>query len=133
VEKLLRTARPLRGVEVRFLRKFFAMKAADLAKMLNVDPVTVSRWETGTSPVGSANDKLVRFSILAMASARLKDLAEQAHRAATDAYLDMLSEISALKPEETNDEAMSITSEELEHPRLVFKRTLLPTVHVVTD
>ena len=110
--------------------KYFALKAIDLAKMLGVDPVTVSRWETGTTPIGSANDKLLRFSVLAKATERAKNEATVVYRRVTDAYLDLLSEINALKTKETNDEAVSITSEEMEHPKLVFEQVSLPAVEL---
>ena len=51
---------PLTGPEVRFLRKEMGVKAKDLASILGVDPVTVSRWETGTEKVGQTADRLIR-------------------------------------------------------------------------
>lgn len=51
---------PLTGAEIRFLRKQMGMKAKELAAILGVDAVTVSRWETGTKRVGDVTDRLVR-------------------------------------------------------------------------
>jgi putative zinc finger/helix-turn-helix YgiT family protein len=50
----------LTGPEIRFLRKEMGMRGKDLAALLGVTPVTVSRWETGAERVGPSPDRLVR-------------------------------------------------------------------------
>lgn len=130
VQKLLTKSSQLKGSELRFIRKFFGLKAVDLAKMLGVDPVTVSRWETEDNPIGPANDKLIRFSITLKMIERLKQEVTEAHRRIADEYLDFLNEINALKTREGDDERVRISSEELKHPRLVFETATLPTVQV---
>ncbi len=60
-EALIKKSAPLTGKEVRFLRKEMDKSAKDLAALLSVSPVTVSRWETGSEPVGIVSDKLVRM------------------------------------------------------------------------
>jgi len=120
VEKLLKKPSQLRGEELRFIRKYVGLKAADLAKMLSVDPSTVSKWETGESPIGPANDKLFRLSLTLHMSERLKDAVADWHRKAADSYLDFLNEIRSLKTKDTDDDTVSITSEELKHPPLMF-------------
>jgi putative transcriptional regulator len=60
-EALIKKSASLTGKEVRFLRKEMDKSAKDLAALLSVSPVTVSRWETGAEPVGIVSDKLVRM------------------------------------------------------------------------
>jgi len=55
--KLLELRRPLRGPEVRFLRKHHGWSQAELARRLGVTEVTVSRWETEATPIGPANQQ----------------------------------------------------------------------------
>ncbi len=52
---------PLKGSELRFIRKQMGMSAKDFSKLLYVSPVTVSRWETGTENIGPGNEKLIRL------------------------------------------------------------------------
>lgn len=62
---LVRQKRLLTGPEVRFLRKAMGLKAVDLANILHVTKVTVSRWESDkASRIGPANDKLLRLLYL---------------------------------------------------------------------
>jgi len=58
---LLKLKRPLRGVEMRFLRKHRAWSQAGLACRLGVTEVTVSRWETEAPPIGIANEQRLRL------------------------------------------------------------------------
>ena len=60
-EALIKKSDSLTGKEVRFLRKEMDKSAKDLAALLNVSPVTVSRWEPGAKPVGIVSDKPVRM------------------------------------------------------------------------
>jgi putative zinc finger/helix-turn-helix YgiT family protein len=62
----------LSGKEVRFLRKQMGLSAKELAGVLDVTPVTVSRWENESEPLGVANDKLIRMFYIQM-------LQEQCH------------------------------------------------------
>lgn len=57
---LTRKAAPLTGAEFRFLRKEIGLKAKDLARCLGVTDVSLSRWETGASPINPAADRLLR-------------------------------------------------------------------------
>ena len=52
---------PLEGQEIKFLRKEMGLKAKELANILDVSPITISRWETGQADIGSANDRLLRL------------------------------------------------------------------------
>lgn len=58
---LVKKKTPLTGREVRFLRKQIGLNAKELAAVLGVTPVTVSRWENESESVGAANDKLIRL------------------------------------------------------------------------
>jgi transcriptional regulator with XRE-family HTH domain len=51
----------LTGAEFRAVRRAAGRTAKDLAEVLDVRAETVSRWETGAEPIGSANEKLARL------------------------------------------------------------------------
>ena len=62
---VVRQKHQLVGQEVKFLRKAMGLKAVDLANILSVTKVTVSRWEADkASRIGPANDKLLRLLYL---------------------------------------------------------------------
>lgn len=58
---LVRKDSPLTGNELKFLRKQMHLKANELAQLLSVHKVTLSRWESETEKIGIGNDKLIRF------------------------------------------------------------------------
>ena len=58
---LLELKRPLRGEEIRFLRKHRGWSQAELAERLGVTEVTVSRWETDAAPTGPANQVALHY------------------------------------------------------------------------
>jgi putative zinc finger/helix-turn-helix YgiT family protein len=62
-EALVKKASPLTGDEVRFLRKALRLKARELASVLGVHKVTVSRWETGKEAIGPTADRLLRLMV----------------------------------------------------------------------
>ena len=62
---LLALNRPLRGAEIRFLRKHRGWSQAELANRLGVTEVTVSRWETEAAPSGAANQVVLRYLFMA--------------------------------------------------------------------
>ncbi len=51
---------PLTGEEFRFLRKAMGLSAKELARLLGVTTVTISRWENNKEKVGSQSDRLLR-------------------------------------------------------------------------
>jgi len=63
-EYLFRKPALLRGEEIRFLRKEMGLKAMELAHVLGVSKVTVSRWENQTKPIGVVSDRLIRLLYL---------------------------------------------------------------------
>jgi putative transcriptional regulator len=56
--------RMLAPVEIRFLRKHVGLSMADFAQVMGVARETVSRWETGTKPMGAVADRLLRLLVL---------------------------------------------------------------------
>lgn len=61
----------LTGAEVRFLRRVMGMTGQELATAVEMDPATLSRWETGKQDIGAWADKAVRMA----AVLRLQDQA----------------------------------------------------------
>lgn len=55
----------LQGKEVRFLRKYMRKSAREFAKILHMDPSTVSKWENNEDPVGQQSDLLIRALVTA--------------------------------------------------------------------
>lgn len=51
-------------VETRFLRKHIGLSTADFAQRMGVARETVSRWETGSHPMGAVADRLLRLLVL---------------------------------------------------------------------
>lgn len=54
----------LSGEDIRFLRKYAAMTAAEFASLLSADPSTLSRWENEAQKPGPQSDKLIRVIAL---------------------------------------------------------------------
>jgi putative zinc finger/helix-turn-helix YgiT family protein len=57
---------PLRGEDVRFLRKYVHMTQVQLAELLDVDKTTLSKWETNDDKPGRQSDRLIRAVVLAL-------------------------------------------------------------------
>jgi len=49
--------------EIRFLRKFLGWSGVDFAAHVGTTPETVSRWETGSTPMGVTSDRLLRLMV----------------------------------------------------------------------
>ena len=54
----------LTGPEVRFLRKYLGWSGVQFAEVMGVDPTTVSRWETGTAPMGTGVERALRLAVV---------------------------------------------------------------------
>lgn len=52
---------PLRGPDIRFLRKQLGHSAKEWATFLRVDTSTLSRWENEQQEIGPQSDSLIRF------------------------------------------------------------------------
>jgi putative zinc finger/helix-turn-helix YgiT family protein len=72
--ELIKLKNHLTGKEARFIRKQLGMKAVQLAEILGVDKVTVSRWENDNNPIGNANDRLIRLLYLTKMAEELKQM-----------------------------------------------------------
>jgi putative zinc finger/helix-turn-helix YgiT family protein len=59
--KLLTKDSLLTGKEIVYLRKEMKIRAKDLAQILGVTKVTVSRWENGKERISPVCDRLIRF------------------------------------------------------------------------
>ena len=63
-EAFVKQQRMLAPVEIRYLRKYLGLAAADFAQMMGVARETVSRWETGANPMGAVADRLLRLLLV---------------------------------------------------------------------
>jgi DNA-binding transcriptional regulator YiaG len=62
----------LSGTEIRYLRKYLNMTAAEFADHVGVDKTTISKWENDHDSVGDPSDRLIRALALTMGDG-LKD------------------------------------------------------------
>jgi putative zinc finger/helix-turn-helix YgiT family protein len=65
---------PLTGKEIRFIRKEMGLRAKDLAEILGVTPVTVSRWENDTEKPEIAKDKFIRLLYIQTIQEKCKEV-----------------------------------------------------------
>lgn len=63
-EAVIRKTPRLNGGEIRFLRSYLGYSGADFAKLIGVDPATVSNWETDKKPIGHQSDLLLRSFVI---------------------------------------------------------------------
>lgn len=61
---LIEKSARLTSEEIRYLRKYLDMSGVDFARMMRVDPSTVSRWERGDQPMGESSDLLLRTFVI---------------------------------------------------------------------
>jgi DNA-binding transcriptional regulator YiaG len=61
---------PLRGVDVRFLRKQLGMRAREWAGLLRISVETLSRWENGEQKIGPQSDSLFRLMYIRICEER---------------------------------------------------------------
>jgi putative zinc finger/helix-turn-helix YgiT family protein len=61
---------PLRGSDIRFLRKQLGMRARTWAGLLRVSVETLSRWENGEQKVGPQSDALFRLMYIRICEER---------------------------------------------------------------
>jgi putative zinc finger/helix-turn-helix YgiT family protein len=54
----------LNGKELRFIRKQMGFKEKEIAELLGVTHVSVSRWERSSAKIGVSNDRLIRIIYL---------------------------------------------------------------------
>ncbi len=58
---IVRRTNGITGQELRFLRTEMGMTQAELAAMVHREPLAVSRWERGESPIDSNAEALIRL------------------------------------------------------------------------
>jgi len=63
-ETFVKQHRMLAPVEIRFLRKHIGLSGVEFAQRMGVARETVSRWETGASPMGAVADRLLRLLVV---------------------------------------------------------------------
>jgi putative zinc finger/helix-turn-helix YgiT family protein len=61
----------LSGEEIRFVRKLAGFSATDLARVMGMDKVSVSRWENERKKIGKESDRLIRAVCFARMVERL--------------------------------------------------------------
>jgi putative zinc finger/helix-turn-helix YgiT family protein len=54
----------LTGAEIKFLRKYLGMSAAEFSRLIHVDPATMSRYENGLQNPSRQTDSLIRLTVL---------------------------------------------------------------------
>lgn len=57
---LVRRPGRLSGNEIRFLREWMGLQGLEFAELLHVSNVSVSRWETGASPIAAGCEEILR-------------------------------------------------------------------------
>ncbi len=63
-QALIRKTSRLTPEEIRYLRKYLGWSGVDFAQRMGTTPETVSRWETGTDPIGPQADRLLRLMVV---------------------------------------------------------------------
>lgn len=63
-ETVAKKAARLTPEEFRFLRKYLGFSGVDFARYIDVQPETLSRWETGKQPINMTAEWLVRHMAL---------------------------------------------------------------------
>lgn len=100
-EDLIKKPYLLKGKEIKFIRKFLHLKAVELAKILGVDKVTVSRWENDAKQISVANDKLIRLIYV------------QKYQEKCDIILEIIDFLEKIQPTSRNRK-ITITKEEMQ-------------------
>ena len=62
-QALIRKSSRLDAAEIRYLRKYLGWSGADFASHMGATRETVSRWESGATPIGPASDRLLRLMV----------------------------------------------------------------------
>jgi putative zinc finger/helix-turn-helix YgiT family protein len=62
-QALIRQTSRLDAAEIRYLRKYLGWSGADFATHMGATRETVSRWESGATPIGPASDRLLRLMV----------------------------------------------------------------------
>ncbi len=57
---------PLRGEEIRFLRKYLEMTQVAFARLIGIDHTNLSKWENNREKPGEQSDRLIRMFLLTL-------------------------------------------------------------------
>jgi putative transcriptional regulator len=79
---------PLRGMDIRFLRKQLGYSAKQWATFLRIDTSTLSRWENGQQEIGTQSDTLIRLLYFRILDER-EGVLSTGHVAATAAAVNV--------------------------------------------
>ncbi|MDH3975444.1 MAG: type II toxin-antitoxin system MqsA family antitoxin [Deltaproteobacteria bacterium] len=77
----------LTGQGIKFLRKAMDLKAVELAQLMGVDKVTISRWENNKAEISNANDHLLRMIYI-------RKLEEESNQLLSEPILNILKNIT---------------------------------------
>ena len=66
---------PLKGEEVRYLRKHLGMSQVKFALLLNIDKTNISKWENGETKIGPQSDRLIRLVVTALGGGMKEEIA----------------------------------------------------------
>lgn len=80
---------PLRGVDLKFLRKQLGMRGSEWAKACKIDPATLSRCENNEQRMGPQTDLLTRYVYI-------RALEERERYRVADAIVDRLASVERL-------------------------------------
>jgi transcriptional regulator with XRE-family HTH domain len=83
----------LSGEEIRFVRKAAGFSGTELARVMGMDKVSISRWETEQKKVGKDSDRLIRAVCFARMMERLADI-DAAVKG--DAYVAQLAQFARM-------------------------------------
>jgi len=83
----------LSGEEIRFVRKDAGFSASELARVMGVDKVSVSRWENEKKKIGKDSDRLIRTVCFARMMERLVDIDVDARN---DSYVLQLARMARM-------------------------------------
>jgi transcriptional regulator with XRE-family HTH domain len=83
----------LSGEEIRFVRKAAGFSATEMARVMGMDKVSVSRWENERKKIGKESDRLVRTVCFARIMERLVDIDAEAKG---DTYVAQLARMARM-------------------------------------
>lgn len=75
---LVKKKSPLKGKEIRFIRKLLGFNEKKFASIMSVDPVSVSRWENSKAGIAPPSDKLIRMLFIQFLEEECNEVAKNA-------------------------------------------------------
>lgn len=93
---------PLTGPEIKFLRKNLGLKAKELARQMDYDPSTFSRFENDKEQLGPQGDRLLRVLFLQ----RKNDNIEKHHQLNENGMSDWWIDLAEIGTEEAHGDVL---------------------------